>query len=51
VSETSGREAAVVTFLVAASGVTVLGIGSAFWALIAGLVVHLVLLRPAGRHR
>lgn len=33
------REAAVVTFLVAASGVTVLGIGGAFWALVAGLAV------------
>jgi benzoate membrane transport protein len=38
-----GREAAVIAFLVAASGVTAWGIGSAFWALIAGLVVHLVL--------
>lgn len=43
VTQRSGREAAVITFLVAASGITVLGIGSAFWALIAGLVVHLVL--------
>ncbi len=56
VSERTGREAAVITFLVAASGVTVLGIGSAFWALIAGLVVHVVLTprapsSPAGRHR
>ncbi|MET1036710.1 MAG: benzoate/H(+) symporter BenE family transporter [Aeromicrobium sp.] len=51
VSDRSGREAAVITFLVAASGVTAAGIGSAFWALIAGLVVHLVLRRPAGRHR
>ncbi|MEO6472229.1 MAG: benzoate/H(+) symporter BenE family transporter [Aeromicrobium sp.] len=38
-----GREAAVVTFLVAASGITALGIGSAFWAVVAGLVVHAVL--------
>lgn len=38
-----GREAAVVTFLVAASGITAFGIGSAFWALVAGLVVHAVL--------
>ena len=37
------REAAVVTFLVAASGVTVLGIGAAFWALTAGLVVYAAL--------
>ncbi|MCW2751500.1 MAG: benzoate transporter, partial [Aeromicrobium sp.] len=42
-SQRRGREAAVVTFLVAASGITALGIGSAFWALVAGLVVHAVL--------
>lgn len=48
VSERRAREAAVITFLVAASGISALGIGSAFWALVAGLVVHLVLdLRPA----
>lgn len=35
-----GREAAVVTFLVAASGLSVFGIGAAFWALVAGLVVR-----------
>ncbi|MCW2830099.1 MAG: benzoate transporter [Aeromicrobium sp.] len=43
ISGSVGREAAVITFLVAASGITVLGIGSAFWALVAGLAVHLVL--------
>jgi benzoate membrane transport protein len=32
------REAAVVTLLATASGVTLLGVGSAFWGLIAGLV-------------
>lgn len=37
------REAAAVCFLVAASGVTVLGVGAAFWALVAGLVVRPVL--------
>ncbi|QTJ65144.1 benzoate/H(+) symporter BenE family transporter [Rhodococcus sp. ZPP] len=37
------REGAVVTFLIAASGVSVLGIGSAFWALIAGLIVRTAL--------
>lgn len=42
---TEGREAAVVTFVVAASGVTVLGVGAAFWALAAGLVVRLVTAR------
>ncbi|GAB4583479.1 benzoate/H(+) symporter BenE family transporter [Nocardia sp. IFM 10818] len=40
------RSAAALTFLVAASGVTLLGIGAAFWALVAGLLVRW-LLRPA----
>lgn len=48
VGASTGREAAVVTFLVAASGVTVLGIGSAFWALVAGLAVTAVLRSGAG---
>jgi len=51
VAEPSGREAAVITFLVAASGITAFGIGSAFWALVAGLVVHLALSTPDRRHR
>jgi benzoate membrane transport protein len=33
------REPALITFLVTASGVTLLGVGSAFWGLIAGAVV------------
>lgn len=33
------REAALVTFLVTASGVALLGVGSAFWGLVAGLLV------------
>ncbi|KAF0848535.1 benzoate/H(+) symporter BenE family transporter [Nocardia caishijiensis] len=37
------RLAALVTFLVAASGTTLLGIGGAFWALLAGLVVRRIL--------
>lgn len=37
------RIPAVVTFLVAASGLSAWGIGAAFWALIAGLAVHAVL--------
>lgn len=45
-----GREAAVITFLVAASGITAYGIGSAFWAIVAGLAVHAVLdWRPVRR--
>lgn len=41
------RIPAVVTFLVAASGVAILGVSAAFWALIAGLIVRTVL--HAGR--
>jgi benzoate membrane transport protein len=37
------REPALITFLVAASGVTLFGIGSAFWGLVAGSVTLLVL--------
>jgi benzoate membrane transport protein len=36
------REAAVVTFTATASGVTLLGIGSAFWGLLAGVLTLLV---------
>lgn len=43
------RTAAVLTFVVAAAGVRVAGIGSAFWALIAGLIVYAVL-RPSTKH-
>lgn len=37
------RDAAVVAFLVTASGLTLVGIGSAFWGLIAGGVCYVVL--------
>ncbi|WFW15255.1 benzoate/H(+) symporter BenE family transporter [Citrobacter freundii] len=37
------RDAAIITFLVTASGLTLLGIGSAFWGLIAGGVCYTVL--------
>lgn len=47
-AEAGQRMSAVVTFLVAASGLTLGGIGGAFWALIAGLLVRWVLeRRPA----
>lgn len=42
-SDESDRLPAVLTFLVAASGVAFAGIGSAFWALAAGLVIRLLL--------
>lgn len=37
------RDAAIVTFLVTASGLTLLGVGSAFWGLIAGGICYAVL--------
>jgi len=43
--QAEGREAAIVTFLVAASGISVAGIGAAFWALLAGLLVRWVTVR------
>ncbi|WP_129140341.1 benzoate/H(+) symporter BenE family transporter [Modicisalibacter coralii] len=49
--DASEREAAVVTFLVTASGVTLLGVGAAFWGLLGGLAVLALRRRPraAGR--
>ncbi|ACR29750.1 benzoate/H(+) symporter BenE family transporter [Burkholderia glumae] len=41
--EVRQREAALVTFMVTASGLTLLSIGSAFWGLVAGIVTHLIL--------
>lgn len=48
-AQESLRLPALVTFVVAASGITVAGVGAAFWALLAGLVLAAVLgqLRPA----
>ncbi|WP_395295196.1 benzoate/H(+) symporter BenE family transporter [Kitasatospora hibisci] len=43
VAEERGRDAALVTFLAAASGMSLFGIGSAFWGLLLGLATHLVL--------
>jgi benzoate membrane transport protein len=43
VAEVEERTAAVVTFVVASSGLTLAGVGPAFWALVAGLVVRGVL--------
>ena len=44
-AEQHGRDAAIVTFLCTASGVAFLGVGSAFWGLVLGILVH------AGRPR
>ncbi|MEV4626878.1 benzoate/H(+) symporter BenE family transporter [Micromonospora sp. NPDC049523] len=47
VADPDGRPAAVVTFLVTASGITVLGLGAAFWGLLAGGLFALLHRRPA----
>lgn len=44
----SQREPALITFLVTASGLTLGGVGSAFWGVVAGALA-LALLRPLGR--
>lgn len=41
-SDPASREAAVVTFVVAASGTALAGVGAAFWSLVAGVAVHLL---------
>jgi benzoate membrane transport protein len=43
-----GREAALITLLATASGMSFWGVGSAFWGLVAGLVAHWII---AGRRR
>ncbi|MFI7382694.1 benzoate/H(+) symporter BenE family transporter [Streptomyces sp. NPDC049813] len=48
-SDPRAREAAAVTFLATASGVTLLGIGSAFWGLLAGVLTSA--LTTVGRRR
>lgn len=42
-AEEQGREAALVTFICTASGMSFMGIGSAFWGLVLGGCVHLAL--------
>lgn len=44
--EESEREAALVTFLVTASGLSLWGIGSAFWGIVAGVVTLAALMHP-----
>ncbi|WP_410810384.1 benzoate/H(+) symporter BenE family transporter [Micromonospora sp. 067-2] len=45
VTEPATREAAVVTFVVTASGVTLVGVGGAFWGLVAGCLMLLLFQR------
>lgn len=41
------RDAALITFLITASGVTLFGVGAAFWGLAGGVFAHLLLAWPA----
>ena len=43
VVEAQNREAAIITFLITASGVSMLGIGSAFWGLVGGVMAMALL--------
>lgn len=38
-----GRETALITFLATAANVTLLGVGGAFWGLVAGLAAHILI--------
>ncbi|HJV46098.1 MAG TPA: benzoate/H(+) symporter BenE family transporter [Bacillota bacterium] len=42
-NEPSQRDSALITFLVTASGLSVMGVGAAFWGLIAGVLTHIIL--------
>ncbi|MGG4141763.1 benzoate/H(+) symporter BenE family transporter [Paenibacillus algorifonticola] len=42
-TEPKGRETALITFLATAANVTLLGVGGAFWGLVAGLAAHIVI--------
>ncbi|CAO97020.1 benzoate/H(+) symporter BenE family transporter [Erwinia tasmaniensis] len=42
-SDERQRDAAAIAFLITASGVNLLGIGSAFWGLVGGVIAHLIL--------
>jgi benzoate membrane transport protein len=44
--EADHQEAALLTFLVTASGLTLWGLGSAFWGLVVGALAYLMLHRP-----
>lgn len=50
-SDSQQRDAALITFLITASGVTLLGVGAAFWGLIGGVLAHIVLSRPKRARR
>ncbi|MGI2296511.1 benzoate/H(+) symporter BenE family transporter [Paenibacillus sp. GXUN7292] len=42
-TDPKGRETALITFLATAANVTLLGVGGAFWGLVAGMAAHLLI--------
>jgi len=44
-AEPDTRDTAAITFLITASGLSLFGIGAAFWGLVGGLAAHAVLAR------
>ncbi len=48
IEDEARREPAIITFLVTASGLHLLGIGSAFWGIVAGVVASVILHAPLG---
>jgi len=51
VKDEKHRDAAMITFLATASGLTFLGLGSAFWGVVIGVIAHLIenIGRPAAK--
>ncbi|WP_319782230.1 benzoate/H(+) symporter BenE family transporter [Oceanisphaera sp. IT1-181] len=50
-SQESERDAALLTFMITASGVALFGIGSAFWGLVVGGIVHALNVRRSAQRR
>jgi len=49
INEADHREASIITFLATASGMTFLGLGSAFWGVLIGIAAYLVLHRRTAK--
>jgi len=49
VAEPGDRDPALVTFIVSASGMSLLGLGAAFWSLVLGMAVHVLMRRRRAR--
>lgn len=50
VQEEDHREASMITFLATASGMSFIGLSSAFWGVVIGFIAYLVLNKPHQRH-